>query len=76
MSAVDVSWNAEEGGFTPPVSGAAGPVKEDPVHPAIGNDEFRLAGRQPTFATQSYGGITSSTCAIEVPEHATNTLRL
>src|SRR5215471_20030835 len=46
-----VSWvAAEQGGFKPLASGA-GPVMEDPAHPAVGNDEFRLTGKQPSFAT-------------------------
>src|SRR5262249_5898570 len=44
-----VSW-VGQGGFKPLPSGA-GPVVEDPAHPAVGNDEFRLTGKQPTFAT-------------------------
>jgi hypothetical protein len=45
-----VAWVTEQGGFKPTLSGA-GPVMQDPAHPAVGNDEFRLTGKQPTFAT-------------------------
>jgi hypothetical protein len=46
-----VSWVAiEQGGFQRPLSGA-GPIMEDPAHPAVGNDEFRRTGKQPSFAT-------------------------
>jgi hypothetical protein len=44
-----VSW-VGQGGFKP-LSSGAGPVMEDPAHPAVGNDEFRLTGKQPSFAT-------------------------
>jgi hypothetical protein len=44
-----VSW-VGEGGFKP-LSNGAGPVTEDPSHPAVGNDEFRRTGKQPSFAT-------------------------
>ncbi len=43
-----VGWNAIGGGFKPPASGA-GPVVDDPAHPTISNNEFRLTGKQPTF---------------------------
>src|ERR1700760_2238884 len=43
-----VSWVAVQGGFKPPQSGA-GPVQDDPNHPTITNDDFRLTGRQPTW---------------------------
>ena len=36
-----VSWVAVQGGFKPPASGA-GPVQDDPAHPTISNDDFRL----------------------------------
>src|SRR5215471_12769085 len=26
-----------------------GPVRQDPAHPLVSNDEFRATGRQPTF---------------------------
>ena len=45
-----VGWVGEQGGFRP-LSRGAGPVMEDPAHPAVGNDEFRLTGKQPSFAT-------------------------
>jgi len=45
-----VAWVGEQGGFKPPPSGA-GPVMEDPAHPAVGNDDFRRTGKQPSFAT-------------------------
>jgi hypothetical protein len=43
-----VSWVAVQGGFKPPESGA-GPVQDDPHHPTITNDDFRLTGKQPTW---------------------------
>lgn len=43
-----VSWLADPGGFKPPASGA-GPVQDDPKHPTITNDDYRLTGKQPTF---------------------------
>jgi hypothetical protein len=43
-----VSWVAVQGGFKPPKSGA-GPVQDDPQHPTITNDDFRLTGKQPTW---------------------------
>ena len=42
-----VSW-LSLGAFKPPKSGA-GPVTDDPAHPTISNNEFRLTGKQPTF---------------------------
>ena len=32
-----------------PASGP-GPVRQDPAHPHVSNDEYRITGRQPTFA--------------------------
>ena len=43
-----VSWLAAAGGFKPLASGA-GPVQDDPAHPTISNDDFRVTGKQPTF---------------------------
>ena len=43
-----VSWVALQGGFKPPKSGA-GPVQDDPNHPTVTNDDFRLTGKQPTW---------------------------
>ena len=43
-----VSWVAVQGGFKPPNSGA-GPVQDDPNHPTVTNDDFRLTGKQPTW---------------------------
>ena len=43
-----VSWVAIQGGFKPPASGA-GPVQDDPNHPTITNDDFRVTGKQPTW---------------------------
>ena len=45
-----VGWVGDQRGFRPLASGA-GPVMEDPAHPAVGNDEFRVTGKQPSFAT-------------------------
>jgi len=44
-----VGWFAYSREFIPPASGA-GPVRQDPAHRHVSNDEFRLTGRQPTFA--------------------------
>jgi hypothetical protein len=43
----NVGWYAYNRIFIPPSSGA-GPVQQDPAHPYVNNDEFRLTGRQPT----------------------------
>jgi hypothetical protein len=43
-----VGWVAIQGGFKPPVSGA-GPVRDDPNHPTVTNDDFRISGKEPTF---------------------------
>lgn len=43
-----VGWVVVLGGLKPPLSGA-GPVADDPAHPTINNNEFRLTGKQPTF---------------------------
>jgi len=43
-----VGWVSQPGGLKPPASGA-GPVRDDPAHPTISNNEFRLSGKQPTF---------------------------
>ena len=43
-----VGWVVMLGGLKPPLSGA-GPVADDPAHPTINNNEFRITGRQPTF---------------------------
>jgi hypothetical protein len=43
-----VGWVAILGGLKPPPSGA-GPVMDDPAHPTIDNNQFRLTGRQPTL---------------------------
>jgi hypothetical protein len=42
-----VGWYAYNRIFIPPATGA-GPIQQDPVHPYVTNDEFRLTGRQPT----------------------------
>jgi len=44
-----VGWFAYSREFIPPRSGA-GPVRQDPAHPHVSNDDFRVTGRQPTFA--------------------------
>src|SRR5215468_3221498 len=41
-------WFAYSREFIPPASGA-GPVRQDPAHPHVSNDEFRVTGRQPTI---------------------------
>src|SRR3954471_22356481 len=43
-----VSWLVALGGLKPPASGA-GPGVDDPAHPTINNNQFRLTGKQPTF---------------------------
>jgi hypothetical protein len=42
-----IGWYAYNRLFIPPASGA-GPVRQDPAHPYVSNDEFRVTGRQPT----------------------------
>ena len=42
-----VGWYAYNRLFMPPPSGP-GPVVQDPAHPYVSNDEFRVTGRQPT----------------------------
>jgi hypothetical protein len=42
-----VGWYAYNRIFIPPKSGT-GPVQQDPAHPYVSNDEFRVTGRQPT----------------------------
>src|SRR5438046_10464237 len=42
-----IGWYAYNRLFIPPASGA-GPVTQDPAHPYVPNDEFRVTGRQPT----------------------------
>jgi hypothetical protein len=44
-----VGWFAYTREFIPP-AGGAGPVRQDPTRPHVSNDEFRVTGRQPTFA--------------------------
>src|SRR5580693_3643070 len=42
-----IGWYAYNRLFIAPASGA-GPVQQDPAHPYVSNDEFRVTGRQPT----------------------------
>ena len=42
-----VGWYAFNRIFIPPARGA-GPVQQDPAHPYVSNDEFRVTGKQPT----------------------------
>jgi hypothetical protein len=42
-----VGWYGYSAIFIPPASGA-GPLQQDPNHPYVTNDEFRLTGKQPT----------------------------
>jgi len=42
-----IGWYAYNRLFLPPASGA-GPLLQDPAHPYVSNDEFRVTGRQPT----------------------------
>jgi len=41
------AWYAYNRMFIPPASGP-GPVVQDPAHPYVSNDDFRVTGRQPT----------------------------
>lgn len=43
-----VGWILTNGGYDPPPMGA-GPIRQDPAHPLISNDDFRRSGRQPTM---------------------------
>ena len=43
----NIGWYAYNRIFIPPASGP-GPVQQDPAHPYVSNDEFRVTGRQPT----------------------------
>jgi hypothetical protein len=43
-----VGWIALFNEFQPPPTGA-GPVRQDPTHPRVTNEEFRRTGRQPTL---------------------------
>lgn len=43
-----VGWVVQLGGLKPSQSGP-GPVQDDPEHPTIDNNEFRLTGKQPTL---------------------------
>jgi hypothetical protein len=43
----NVGWYGYNRIFIPPARGA-GPVQQDPAHPYVPNDEFRVTGRQPT----------------------------
>src|SRR5258708_35201342 len=43
-----VGWIVTSNGFLSPESGP-GPIRQDPAHPYVGNDEFRRTGRQPTM---------------------------
>src|SRR5215472_15453948 len=43
----NIGWYAYNRLFIPPAHGA-GPVQQDPAHPYVSNDEFRVTGRQPT----------------------------
>lgn len=45
----DVGWVALQGGFQAPAGGGAGPVLDDPNHPTVTNDDFRISGKQPSF---------------------------
>ena len=44
-----VGWVAMSGEFIPPASGP-GPVRRDPAHPRVTNDDLRARGAQPSFA--------------------------
>src|SRR5215831_16929401 len=43
----NIGWYAYNRLFISPARGA-GPVQQDPAHPYVSNDEFRVTGRQPT----------------------------
>jgi hypothetical protein len=51
----NIGWRAYSAIFMPPASGP-GPVQQDPAHPYITNDEFRVTGKQPT---QRVGDLSS-----------------
>src|SRR5260370_39051001 len=42
-----IGWYAYNRIFIPP-PGGAGPLQQDPAHPYVSNDEFRVTGKQPT----------------------------
>jgi len=42
-----IGWYSYNRLFIAPASGA-GPVQQDPAHPYVSNDEFRVTGKQPT----------------------------
>ena len=44
-----VGWVSSTGGFFLPPNSGAGPVRQDPAHTYVSNDEFRSTGRQPTM---------------------------
>jgi len=43
-----VGWYSYKREFIAPASGP-GPILQDPAHPYVSNDDFRLTGKQPTF---------------------------
>ena len=44
-----VGWVALSNEFQSPPAGGAGPVRQDPAHPRVTNEEYRRTGRQPTL---------------------------
>src|SRR5215467_7479023 len=44
-----VGWISSTEGFFLPLDSGAGPIRQDPAHPYVSNDEFRSTGRQPTM---------------------------
>ena len=50
-----IGWYAYNRVFIPPPSGA-GPVQQDPAHPYVTNDEFRVTGKQPTAQLADLSG--------------------
>jgi hypothetical protein len=49
-----IGWYAYNRLFIAPPSGA-GPLQQDPAHPYVSNDEFRVTGRQPTERVADLG---------------------
>src|SRR5258705_616926 len=60
-----VGWYAYNRLFIPPASGA-GPVLQDPPHPYVPNDEFRVTGRQPNQRLVDLNNPILQRCAPDV----------
>jgi hypothetical protein len=55
-------WFAYSRQFIPPKSGA-GPVRQDPAHPLVSNDDYRVSGRE--IAMGAGSGMASPAIARE-----------